>query len=489
MMIRIPLYGPAAVKSSGGGGFCGCLGGGAPPLEMDEVDPQAHTPGAKGAGGTKILYDPFLNAFEGIQGWSEQGSLEVSIVYYYEARGRERSGENPLNDGRADLGLQRRGSETEERERPSVMKKSKSRGPRGRSEAEGLSPSFKMTSIEGITYKQYLESVLLHPFDFSPPSSPAGVSMAPAVSINTSNSSDYGADVLPNAMFRALASSLFVAYRSGALSRLEPFYSQSPESSPRGLKSEYASPLSPGFSAGIDSNLLSSILAISPHKSVAELIEDPRAKLPFGSGLTLLIKFAKLYRIRPETQRLVILQYMLLYYDPVSLDTMVYFRSVWEPCLFANISGSLTSDEVYGLRAVMGLFLTKAVPALNNHYALYSHSDGVEAFSLLIEMVGWSLTWNPEAEPPVSSLQETLTRAVKSRLISDLKVGGNNLHEAILSATEEIKVATEDLRRDISIQEELPGLEGFLMSNTHLRYNILTDHLEVRNNQQIMLSV
>ena len=160
---------------------------------------------------------------------------------------------------------------------------------------------------------------------------------------------------------------------------------------------------------------------------------------------------------------------------------MTFFRSAWEPCLFANISGSLTSDEVYGLRAVMSLFLTKAVPALNNHYAIYSHSDGVDAFSLLIEMVGWSLTWNPEAEPPVSSLQETLTRAVKSRLIADFKVGGNFLPEAIQSATEEIKIATNDLRRDILIQEELPGLEGFLRSNAHLRYNILTDHLEVRS--------
>lgn len=128
----------------------------------------------------------------------------------------------------------------------------------------------------------------------------------------------------------------------------------------------------------------------------------------------------------------------------------------------------------------MGLFLTKAVPALNNHYTAYNHSEGVQAFSLLIEMVGWSLTWNPEAEPPVASLQETLTRAVKSRLIVDLKVGGGNLHEAVRSVMEEIKVATEDLRRDIAIQGELPGLEGFLMANEHVRYNTVTDHLEVR---------
>jgi hypothetical protein len=147
---------------------------------------------------------------------------------------------------------------------------------------------------------------------------------------------------------------------------------------------------------------------------------------------------------------------------------MTFFRSAWEPCLFANINGSLTSDEVHGLRAVMSLFLSKAVPALNNHYAMYNHSEGVEAFSLLIEMVGWSLTWNPEAEPPISSLQETLARAVKKRLMAEFKVGGSQLPEAIHAATEEIKIANDDLRRDILIQEELPGLEGFLKTNAHV---------------------
>lgn len=325
MKISIPLYGPSAAKSSASGGLCGCFGRGAQPLEADEGDAQPNTPGPAGkSGGVKIVYDPLLNVFEGsTPGWSEQGSLELTVVYYYESRGRDRRVENPLNDGRLEPGG--RGSGVEDRS----LAKSKSRGPqRGRSDTGGPSPPLKL-SIEGLTYKQYLESILVDPIVIPPSATPASVSMVPYVDVNlATSSSDYGADVLPNAMFRALASSLHSAHRSGSLSHLEPFYSISPESSPRGQRSEQASPTCPsGHSAsGIDPTVLASILAISPPKLVCDLIGDPRAKLPFGSGLTLLIKFAKLYRIRPETQCLVLLQYMLLHFDPVGLDTMVVFR-------------------------------------------------------------------------------------------------------------------------------------------------------------------
>lgn len=505
MTISIPLYGPAAPKTSAGG-FCGCFGGGSV-VEMEEGDlAPPNTPGGKVSGGVKhVIFDPSINTFEGsLQGLREQGSIELTLVYYYETRVRDKRVENPLNDGRALEGagsMPRRGEEVEELN--STLKKSKSRG-RGRSDAGGPSPSFRVMSIQGLTYKQYLQSILVQPLEVPSSISHSNVSMTPAINVSSSHCYDADADVNPHSMFRTLASSLFAAHRSGSLSRLEPFYAQyhSPDSSPRGGRSEAASPGQP--SQTIDPTVLASILAIAPPKAVCELLEDPRAKLPFGWGLPLLIQFAKvsrlvsrispslaycalvqLYRIRPETQRLVLLQYMLLHYDPVKLDTMLFFRSAWEPCLYANINGSLTSDEVHGLRAVMSLFLTKAVPALNNHYAMYSHSEGVEAFSLLIEMVGWSLTWNPEAEPPISSLHETLTRAVKNRLISDFKVGGNSLPESIQSAAEEVKLATVDLRRDILIQEELPGLEGFLKSNAYLRYNIITDHLEVRKSNHL----
>jgi hypothetical protein len=486
MTIKIPLYGPAATKNPGGG-LCGCFGGGIS-VETDEGDLAPHTPGAggKASGGTKhMIFDPFLNTFEGgSQGLVEQGLLEVTLTYYYETRVRDRRGENPLSDGRGlefAGSMHRRAEEAEDRN--SMLKKSKSRG-RGKSEAGGPSPSLRVTSIEGLSYKQYLQSILVHPLDIPSSLSISNVSMSPSIAVNASHCYDSDADVLPNSMFRNLASSLFAAHRS--LSHLEPFYAQyqSPESSPRGCPSP---PASPGESSpSLDTTFLASILAISPPKSICELIEDPKAKLPFGWGLLLLIQFAKvglqqalfsrnldsfplqLYRIRPETQRLIILQYMLLQYDPVKLDTMTFFRSAWEPCLFANINGSLTTDEVHGLRAVMSLFLSKAVPALNNHYAIYNHSEGVEAFSLLIEMAGWSLTWNPEAEPPISSLQETLARAVKNRLMAEFKVGGSQLPEAIHAATEEIKIATDDLRRDILIQQELPGLVGFLKKNANV---------------------
>ena len=296
MTIGIPLYGPAAAKSSGGG-FCGCLGGGGLPAETDEGDlAPPNTPGAggKATSGTKhMIFDPVLNTFEGnSQGLREQGLLEVKLAFYYETRARDRRGENPLSDGRAlDIGgsMHRRGEEAEDRN--SVLKKSKSRG-RGRSEAFGVPfPSLQVTSIEGITYKQYLQSILVQPLDV-PSISQLNVSIAPAVNVNASYCYDSDADVLPNSMFRTLASSLHAAHRSGSLSRLGPFYAHyhSPESSPRGGHGQS----SPGQSSStIDPTVLASILAISPPKSICELIEDPRAKLPFGWGLPLLIQFAK----------------------------------------------------------------------------------------------------------------------------------------------------------------------------------------------------
>ncbi|GFH20196.1 C2 domain-containing protein, partial [Haematococcus lacustris] len=90
------------------------------------------------------------------------------------------------------------------------------------------------------------------------------------------------------------------------------------------------------------------------------------------------------------------------------------------PGLKPAASGSAGKDEVDGLKGCMGLFLARALPTLNCHYAVFARHEGVACFMLLLEMVGWAWTWNPDQ--------------VMSFLV------------------EEVQAASQDLMRDMDIQ-------------------------------------
>lgn len=84
-------------------------------------------------------------------------------------------------------------------------------------------------------------------------------------------------------------------------------------------------------------------------------------------------------------------------------------------------------------------------------------TQAVECFSLVLEMVGWSLTWDPAREPPVNLLSEHLTRAAALRMAPDLRPTGATLIEDIAAVTREVANATEDLKRDLQIHVSSSG--------------------------------
>ena len=53
---------------------------------------------------------------------------------------------------------------------------------------------------------------------------------------------------------------------------------------------------------------------------------------------------------------------MLLQAPQYNGTLLAAFRTGWQPCVAAYSAGDLTSDEVEGLKGVMGLFLREAVP-------------------------------------------------------------------------------------------------------------------------------
>ncbi|GFH20510.1 C2 domain-containing protein, partial [Haematococcus lacustris] len=125
------------------------------------------------------------------------------------------------------------------------------------------------------------------------------------------------------------------------------------------------------------------------------------------------------------------------------------------PMVAGVLRHPLPLDEVDGLKGCMGLFLARALPTLNCHYAVFARHEGVACFMLLLEMVGWAWTWNPDQETPVTMLRDHIRGAATSRLVKNLRPGSQNLAEAAL-----------------------PGLVGFALSNSRARYTTLTDQLE-----------
>ncbi|KAL6754122.1 hypothetical protein V8C86DRAFT_385072 [Haematococcus lacustris] len=159
-------------------------------------------------------------------------------------------------------------------------------------------------------------------------------------------------------------------------------------------------------------------------------------------------------------------------------DYLAAFKACWEPCLTWYNASTLTQDEVDGLKGCMGLFLARALPTLNCHYAVFARHEGVACFMLLLEMVGWAWTWNPDQETPVTMLRDHIRGAATSRLVKNLRPGSQNLAEVMSFLVEEVQAASQDLMRDRDIQAALPGLVGFALSNSRARYTTLTDQLE-----------
>jgi hypothetical protein len=75
----------------------------------------------------------------------------------------------------------------------------------------------------------------------------------------------------------------------------------------------------------------------------------------------------------------------------------------------------ISSMQVEGLKALMGLFLKRAVPALNTQYTAFSRQEGVASFLLLLEMCGWAFTWDPDAASPINMLQVSCIADVRAQ--------------------------------------------------------------------------
>ncbi|KAJ9528804.1 hypothetical protein QJQ45_000051 [Haematococcus lacustris] len=201
--------------------------------------------------------------------------------------------------------------------------------------------------------------------------------------------------------------------------------------------------------------------------------------LPLGHGLGILLRFAQLYRIRSGMgQASVAVGAGMGGVEGTAEDYLAAFKACWEPCLTWYNASTLTQDEVDGLKGCMGLFLARALPTLNCHYAVFARHEGVACFMLLLEMVGWAWTWNPDQETPVTMLRDHIRGAATSRLVKNLRPGSQNLAEVMSFLVEEVQAASQDLMRDMDIQAALPGLVGFALSNSRARYTTLTDQLE-----------
>jgi hypothetical protein len=93
----------------------------------------------------------------------------------------------------------------------------------------------------------------------------------------------------------------------------------------------------------------------------------------------------------------------------------------------SHMNCSLTYVQVSAFVGLMGLFLNKAVSALNSFYIEPNRKLEDKALPLLLEMVGWTVTWDPAAEAPMDLLQEALTKAAYRRLCRDFRVDEKDL--------------------------------------------------------------
>ncbi|GLC37119.1 hypothetical protein PLESTB_000981900 [Pleodorina starrii] len=231
----------------------------------------------------------------------------------------------------------------------------------------------------------------------------------------------------------------------------------------------------------------------------------PRALGP--TGLSLLLLFAKLFRVRTATQQLALLQALLAEgaWEPDSSGYLTLLRKLWEPVLLWNSSGQLTLVETEGLSGVNAAFLRRVCPLLADHYQQLPGEKAVPCMVLLIEMAGWAVTGDPRrrsctaalpatsapagsaasasAAPSAASLHlliEHLQRAgsAAAACTSALRPTHDSLPADVGALSREAQRALEQLEQDLRLQAEIPGLRPLTRTNCRVRYDALADALE-----------
>ncbi|GFR51399.1 hypothetical protein Agub_g13837, partial [Astrephomene gubernaculifera] len=134
------------------------------------------------------------------------------------------------------------------------------------------------------------------------------------------------------------------------------------------------------------------------------------------AGLSLLLLFARLHRVRPAAQLLVVLQALLAggAWQPDSEEYLRALKRMWELAMMWHRAGRLTHAEGEGLAGVMATFLQRACPLLANHYTELPGKQSVPCLVLLVQMCGWALTWDPTRSPPMQPIREHMQRAAEA---------------------------------------------------------------------------
>ncbi|KXZ43775.1 hypothetical protein GPECTOR_81g225 [Gonium pectorale] len=246
----------------------------------------------------------------------------------------------------------------------------------------------------------------------------------------------------------------------------------------------------------------------------------PRCLGPAGGPLLLLL--GRLHRLRPAAARLALLHCLAAppAWAPSAATYLQLLRTLWEPAMEAHRDGRLTVVESEGLPGLMAAFLQRALPLLANHYEALGGEDAIPCLALLLEMVGWALTWDPGRSPPPHLLTEPLlraaareaerTRAAAEAAEAELDAaaaagpaagagskpaaakstaaaaagaaaaggGGGSGSDAlagfVVTVAEAAERAAAQLERDVQLAEAVPGLgRRFLRSAAGLRYGAL----------------
>ncbi|GIL67420.1 hypothetical protein Vafri_20806, partial [Volvox africanus] len=226
----------------------------------------------------------------------------------------------------------------------------------------------------------------------------------------------------------------------------------------------------------------------------------PRALGP--TGLPLLLLFGKLFRVRPATQQIALLQALLAQgsWMTGSREYLELIKRLWEPVLLWNSAGRLTLIETEGLIGVNATFLQRACPLLANQYDKLPGEEAVPCLVLLIEMVGWAVTGDTRRRasatasaaaaggaaapgPSAASLHlliDHMQRAAftTAESISALRPTHDSLPSDVEALTAAAKLVLDHLERDMRLQAEIPGLRPLIRTNSRVRYDALADSLE-----------
>ncbi|KAG2498374.1 hypothetical protein HYH03_003633 [Edaphochlamys debaryana] len=236
----------------------------------------------------------------------------------------------------------------------------------------------------------------------------------------------------------------------------------------------------------------------------------PYAGLP-PPCLSLLLLFARLYRVRRATTQIALAHSLIAGgwpagdragrgggggeaggtreppawpADRAGKEYLEVVYRLWKPTMEWHCSGRLTKVEAEGLTGCMASFLEGAMPLLADHYrAIPEGEQAVPCLVRLLEMTGWALTWDPSKPPPLRLLAEhLLTRAAVTRAAAEAEAlgrpGPDTLPHDVMALARAAERQLEDLTRDLELQAAAPGLEGLARLNTPIRYHALVDSLE-----------